>query len=224
LSLHSIIKLDGCAPSANGAVSHVYDHPEHVDLLVKIIKPKPARRMQVKAVSRYGRRRRYIHLLKYWRCLEEQAAILAAQGTIPAHLEVVLGYVETDLGIGLMVRKETYRGQIAPTLSVLIRQGRFDAPMRRKLCGFLAWLKASPIIVNDLRPENVVLSDARHPDGCFVLIDGYGDTGFLPVKGWFDSVNRFTKRMKIARLERMLGRTAETRGSGTIWYRPANDM
>lgn len=199
-----MIVLSGVKPLVAGGKSDVYTHPTDKSLLIKVMRPKTVERAIERASFLRGRRKRYYHLLNYWRCLEEQTAVLATEGHIPPHLEEVVGFVETDLGIGLVVRGETYRGQLAPTLRSIMKAGQFTEDMLRKADEFFDWLLSSPIIINDMKPVNLVFSEGRDGLERFVLIDGYGETAAIPVKSWFPWLNRAAKRKKIRKIRSLL--------------------
>lgn len=199
-----MIYLKDRAPVAAGNNSEVYRHPEDETTLVKVVKPEAIARANTRWDFFRGRRRRYFHLKNFMRVLEEQIAVLAAEGRASPHLEEVIGLVETDLGPGLMVRCETYQGEIAPTLHKIMTDGGLKDHMRQPLEAFLAWLEASPIVANDTGVGNMVLSDRRDGELRVVMIDGYGETAAIPLKSWSRWLNRHDKRRKCDSLRRRL--------------------
>jgi hypothetical protein len=199
-----MIEIGGATPLVVGGKSRVYKHPADETLLVKILRPEALERGLKRATFWRGRRRRYFHLLNYCRSIEEHAAVLAAGRQHPPHLERVVGLAETDLGIGLVVRGEFYRGALAPSLRSIMKAGKVTEEIIEKLDEFFEWLLDSPIIVNDMKPINLVLSQGRDGRERFVLIDGYGETAAIPVKSWFPALNRYAKRRKAEKLRLLL--------------------
>lgn len=182
--------LAGQAPIASGGKSDVYEHPQYRDILVKVIRE---RRVQYRLAKMIGRRRRFGYILDYLRCIEQQAAVWASEGDSARCLERAHGFIATDYGIGLLVNAERLGEELAPTLGSLVRNGQMNDSLTNKLYQFFNLLIDSPVVINDLAFENVVLSE--EPDGVtrFILIDGYGDTAFIPIRSWSNWVNRRSK-------------------------------
>ncbi|WP_102959906.1 YrbL family protein [Mangrovicella endophytica] len=195
-----MIILKGRQPAASGGINDVYLHPNDDSLLIKVTRDHAVARAAKKSAFFYGPERRYRHLKNFLRPLREQVALRAATGCGSAHLETLIGLTETDLGIGLIVKAETRDGRLAPTLDGLLKSSTFDAAMREELDRFCAWVVESPIVLNDLRARNLVYVDDPSGGGRFVMIDGYGETGAIPMKSWLGWLNRRSKRRDVARL------------------------
>ena len=69
---------------------------------------------------------------------------------------------------------------------------------------FFHWLERSPLVVNELGIDNLVLSDRQPGRLRIVLIDGYGENAAIPLKSWSQSLNRFDKRQKADKLRSRL--------------------
>jgi hypothetical protein len=122
----------------------------------------------------------------------------------PDFLEKVVGFADTDLGLGYVVRAERDRdGRYAQTLAALIHSEGFDSKAREELDIFFASLRSTPAIVGDLTARNVAWAYTPERGEHFVLIDGLGDKGWPPFQRirW---VARRTKERHIARIERQV--------------------
>ncbi len=107
----------------------------------------------------------------------------------------MVGVQETDLGLGLVV--EGYfdsKGQLAPTLSTLLKKERFTNKHLEKLRVFLDNITESELIVGDLNSRNIIFATLPDQDGKFVLIDGLGDKTFLPMQKWFARLKKRNKK------------------------------
>ena len=59
-------------------------------------------------------------------------------------------------GSGQPGRESNADGELAPSLSSLVIEGKFDQRARAHLDEFYAWLLASPVVVRDLSAHNIV--------------------------------------------------------------------
>jgi len=199
-----MIHLADSVPVASGNNSAVYRHPDDASILVKVVRPEALKRYEARWAFLRGRRRRFSHLKNFIRVLEEQVALYAAEGRSSRHLEEVIGLTDTDVGPGLAVRCETFKGEMAPTLASLVKSRQLDERVLPLLEEFYGWLERSPIVANDLGIDNLVLSDRLTGRPRIVLIDGYGENAAIPLKSWSQSLNRFDKRQKADKLRSRL--------------------
>lgn len=179
-----MLLLSETTPIAAGGRRYVYRHPDDPDLLVKIIQPKHRERMAARHGKSWKPVGRYRELTEFLREIHEHLAAVAAHGSTPPFLNEVAGVVDTDVGPGIVVRAVLGSdGELAPTLRQLIAAGTFGPREQRLFDAFIAALMASPVVVSDMRADNVVLADGTEPR--FVLIDGLGDNTLLKLKSMF---------------------------------------
>jgi hypothetical protein len=183
---------------AAGSTRNVYRHPDNPSLLVKVIRPSAIEERFGTGAPWYKfKRRRYRHLIAYLREIREQIAVHAMGGDYPPFLQKIVGIVETDMGMGFVVEAVLGRdGNFAPTVADLIRRGQLDRRIRAMLDQFLEELVASPVIVADLNPSNVVLGFTPERGEHFVLIDGIGFKNIIPLERMSTYVNRWGKARK----------------------------
>jgi hypothetical protein len=183
---------------ASGSSRNVYRHPHDPSLLVKVIRPAAIEERFGSGAPWYkSRRRRYRHLIPYLREIREQIAVHALGSGHPPFLQKIVGIVETDMGMGFVVEAVLGRdGNFAPTVAGLIYRGQFDRRARAKLDRFLEDLLASPVIVADLNPSNVVLGYTPEHGEHFVLIDGIGFKNLIPLQRMSTHINRWGKARK----------------------------
>src|SRR5688572_28848487 len=93
-----LVLLSGLQPLAYGRCRAVYRHPENPRWLIKIIRPDtPPRDAWYKARRRYG------PFLPTLRELKEFLSIHARRPEDNALVESIVGFVQTDLGLGFIV-------------------------------------------------------------------------------------------------------------------------
>jgi hypothetical protein len=136
-------------------------------------------------------------------------------------VQTIIGFVETDLGMGVMSRAVRGReGGLAPSLWLLAAQGRITGAVKRDLDVFFNWLLNSPVVIGDLNAGNLVYGyDPEHGDH-FVIIDGLGDKNLIPLNSISDRLNRWSKTRRIRRIKAEVARLT-ARFSGEPVRRPS---
>lgn len=192
-----LVLLSGLQPVARGRCRAVYRHPENPRWLIKIIHPGgPPRDAWYKAKRRYG------PFLPTLREVKEFLSIHARRPEDSALVENIVGFVQTDLGLGFIVDMLAGpAGEPAPTVATLVRSGGFGPSEGSALDTFFNRLMDSSLIIGDLHLRNVVYAhDGRSGESRFVLVDGIGDKLFIPLNTMSRTFNRWTKRRRIRRM------------------------
>ena len=191
---------------AAGHTRDVYRHPDDAALLIKVIRPSAIEQRYGRGAPWYKfKRRRYRHLIAYLREVREQIAVQAVGGAHPPFLQKIVGFVETDMGMGLVVEAvRAADGTSAPTVAELAGQGALDPARLADLDRFLEEMVNSPVIVADLNPYNVVYGRATSGADHFVLIDGIGHKNLIPLERMSAQVNRWSKVRKADRFRQMV--------------------
>ena len=193
------IQLKNTEPLAKGRSRLVFQHPDHEDYLIKVIRQDSVEDRFGKGTKWYKKQRRHRHLISYQREISEYLVTRAAQDTAPNFLQKIIGFCETDLGLGLvtgLVRSTD--GKLAPTLATLISEGCYNHSIEKDLSLILSRILESDIVVSDLNLGNFVHDGER-----FVLIDGIGNNNPLPFKIISKRLNR---RSKLSRFQRLYER------------------
>ena len=210
-----MIKLQGAEIIAAGNTRDVYRHPDDPALLIKVIRPSAIQKRYGSGAPWYKfKRRRYRHLIAVLREVREQIAVQAAGGAHPRFLQKIVGFAETDFGMGLVVEAvRTREGGYGPTVATLASKGLMDAPTIKALDRFLEEVIASPAIVADLNPFNVVYCDMPPDEPHFVLIDGIGHKNVIPLERMSAAINRWSKVRKVARFREILAQRIASPGN-----------
>lgn len=199
--MESIIHLKDTQPIAQGRMRLVYDYPGDPDLLIKVIRPDAIDSRWGEGQPWYKTKRRHGHYISYLREIDEYIALYSSEGCRSSFTQKVHGLVETDLGLGLVIYAVRDRqGNLAPTLTTLVRSGTFDAKASTALEEFFDLLIASDVIIADLHGGNLVYTWTQERGDHFVMIDGLGLSTIAPFKAIFRSVNR---RSKLKRIEKL---------------------
>jgi hypothetical protein len=200
------LQLSRLQPIARGGSRLVYEHPHDPDALIKVAR---ADRLRIRSW-----RRQWLSGLSAESCFRRRAlrevdeflSLYVHCGDVPSFVAPILGLVNTDVGIGLVVARMRARdGSIAPSVGDIVeREGLTDAlrDQIRRLCDLL---ESTDLIVNDLRPANLVRAwDAVNGER-LVLVDGLGDKTLVPIDSLSPFARRVNRRRRVRRLVKRLG-------------------
>jgi hypothetical protein len=213
-----MLNLAQLTPLAIGNVRAIYQHPQHADLLIKVIRAEAIARRWDAPGQWLKRLPRARHYSGFVRELKEYIAIQARypQGVPP--LARMTGIVETDLGLGLVCEKVVAPdGSMAPSLhAIYLRNGGASDWTDAALENLLADLLRYNVIVGDLHAGNIVFgSDSRGGERHLVLVDGFGEKNVLPRNSMSRWLNQRNTRRLYRRLRKILTRPTATWG-GTV--------
>jgi hypothetical protein len=150
-------------------------------------------------VSFRAARERYLQTVILLRELREHILLRVGDPTPPWFLQKIVGFADTSLGLGFVVKAERGPdGNYADSLSAISKSGHMDGAMRTQLDEFFEALLASPVVAGDIRLSNIVYAHNPERGGHFVLIDGLGDKTGIPIQRLIPGLNRFLKRRRIA--------------------------
>jgi hypothetical protein len=207
------LHLADLEPIARGRMRLVFRHPHDPSLLIKVIRPDVIDQRWGSGQKWYKKRRRYRQYISYIRECEEYIAGYASVGHSLPFAQKITGFVETDLGLGMVMEAALDSdGNLAPTLREIATKEPFGEDVRRELDDFIRQIMESNVVVADCNPANVVRAYTPGKGHRFVLIDGLGVSTILPLKLLSPAFNRMSKRARIRglwqKLDRILARHA----------------
>jgi hypothetical protein len=177
----SMLVLAGCTPIGAGTMRFVYAHPHNPDALVKVIRSDMLQ-------SRWGGRKHWLkrrararQFTVYLREIKEYVA-LRARDPLAAPITRVLGLVETDQGLGMVVESVRGRdGGLAPTLADLYARDGYLPWMREAMDALFDELIRCGVVLSDSHPCNFVYGSTGDEPPRFVMVDGFGEKNVLPL-------------------------------------------
>lgn len=191
----------------------VFRHPDEPRWVVKVIRPDVIEERFGGGISWYKFKRRYGRYISYVREIQEYIAVWSEQGAALSFLQKVIGLVDTDLGLGLVLEAGLDReGNLAPHVAALIERGEFTSKVRGDLEAFMRQLESCDVIVSDMNVGNMVYAYTEELGDHFVLIDGLGVNNILPLKTLSRRLNLRSKRKRFARLYMRIGQRLEKAG------------
>lgn len=176
-----LVELKNARPLASGAYRDVFQHPRDDGLLIKVIKPIFAER----DARRANWFERWQGLGAYKSLMREIEKYLILRGRGQHDLPFIqhfAGIVETDLGLGMVVRKVRARdGGIAPTIAEIVRIRGLDPDLVARIDALRDDVIRHHVVFGDISANNIVeAADAEHAHR-LVIIDGLSDRLWLPV-------------------------------------------
>ncbi|MFT3990117.1 MAG: YrbL family protein [Luteolibacter sp.] len=195
------IKLLDQDPIARGRMRLVYAYPGDSDRLIKVIRPDVIDERWGSGQPWYKAQRRFRQYISYMREIAEYVATYAKYGKSLPFTQKVLGLVETDMGLGLVLEAvRDQSGNLAPSLSSLVNGKKFTEEVGGALEEFIRQILETDIVIADLHGGNIVYTYDDIRGNHFVMIDGLGLSNILPFKTVFKSFNRRSKLRHITRL------------------------
>jgi len=209
----SLLALASATPLYEGNNRVCYLHPRDPSLLVKIIKPSA----EPHALRRRTRKfqRRLLPLRHYDiqdREIRAYRVLLRRVGPeVETFIPPVHGMVQSDLGPCLVT--DFVRGADgAPGIALpdLIRQG-YDAEAMESVERLRRFVLDKGVAACDFSPPNVVF--ARNAAGMLEakLVDGFGNTDYIPGWQWSLSIARRGARRAVRKFDRKLALLMEER-------------
>ena len=176
-----LVELKAARPLASGAYRDVFQHPGDDGLLIKVIKPLFAER----DARRDNWFEKWQGLGAYKSLMREIEKYLVLRGRGQHDLPFIqhfAGIVETDLGLGMVVRKVRARdGGLAPTLAEIVRTRGLDPDLVARIDALRDDVIRHHVVFGDISANNIVeAADAEHSHR-LVIIDGLNDRLWLPV-------------------------------------------
>jgi hypothetical protein len=198
--LQPSIELKGARPLVSGAYRDVYQHPLDDDLLIKTIKRLVIERY-VERANWYRARFGTGHYKNFLREIEEYLVLRRrGQHSLP-FIQHFAGVVETDLGLGIVVRKVRGRdGSLAPTLTRLVSDRGMNADLTAQISVLRDNVVREHIVFGDVSANNIVASDDAEHGRRLVIIDGLSDQLWLPVNSMSRWINRVYCDRRFARM------------------------
>ncbi|MBT5927247.1 MAG: hypothetical protein HOH33_11570 [Verrucomicrobia bacterium] len=191
-----MLDLKHLKPFAVGGTRRCYVHPDHSERCVKVLRPDrtpEARRALAKGWRRFRGLNGYDDQwkeLKTYRFLEAKK-----NPKIWEHVPRYFGTVETDQGLGIVTEifrnhDGAYPGNLEQVLPNGLNQG-ISAAVEE----FKTWLREVLFLSRDLLPHNIIAVEFAHGQYRLVIVDGIGNSEFIPVSDWI----QFLARQKIER-------------------------
>jgi hypothetical protein len=126
-----------------------------------------------------------------------------------------VGVVETDFGVGMVVRKVRDRdGRLAPTVSAVVERIGLTDELRAQIADLFAEVIRHHVVFGDIRSINILQANDDEHGNRLVIIDGLGDYLWLPVNTWSRLAYRIYCERRLARAMEKLESIDRARTAG----------
>ncbi|MDA8712544.1 PhoP regulatory network YrbL family protein [Alphaproteobacteria bacterium] len=201
-----MVDLSKSVPFAEGGRRICYQHPENPDLCIKVSKPDTI--ITRRANMPLHRRLRPLSAfddnhdeIKGYRQLVVKRAVGDENAPLWQHVPKCYGFVETNIGLGLVSDFYHTHNKPAPTVQQLLYDNGLTPELQAALDEFAQFLSDSLLVTRAIIPHNIVFA----ADGRIKLIDGIGGRNLIPIAEFFPfpSYNIFAKRKAQKRIKDM---------------------
>ena len=183
-----VIYLDSSLLIGTGSNRACYRHPDDENKCIKVT-------LQGKLPRRHQNPREF----KYYRLLEKR-------GIDWEQIARCYGWVETNLGMGLVFRRViAHDGSSLPNLQQACEQGWVERDhLFNELQSLKNWLMKHAIIVSDLKLENMIYVPHNEPGRRIVLVDGVNNRNAIKLANYLFPLARSKMRRVWDRFSRRL--------------------
>ena len=201
MTTSDILQLSDLEPFAIGGTRRCFVHPDYANRCIKVLRSDrtpEARRAIASGWRRYKRLRDFDDQWKERTVYE----YLLREGTQSwSHVPEYFGCVQTDLGLGIVTALfRDHDGGFSKNLEELIPGGISDC-LAAAIIEFKEWLRATLFLSRDLLPHNIIAvaeSDERYR---LVIVDGIGNSEFIPISTWFKGFARMKIERKLLKFD-----------------------
>ena len=199
------VELRSQEPFAIGGTRLCYLHPTDENRCIKVLRSDrtPSERRKLATGMRKFRS------LRHWDDqLKEQMAyreLMTRHGdALWEHVPKFHEVVATDLGLGIVTTVfRNFNGDFPLNLDQQIPLG-IDSPLKVAIDEFKKWLRSELVLTRNLLPHNII-AVRESVDRCrLVVVDGLGNSEWIPIASWFKSVARLKIERKISRFEQRI--------------------
>ena len=196
-----MLTLDDIEPFAVGGTRRCYVHPDDETLCIKVLRPDRTPRARRDLVTGW---RRFKRLPSF----DDQQKELKAYGHLKRrgqldwnHVPRFYGAVDTDQGIGIVTALfRDWNGGYPKNLEELLPAGMTDA-LDAAIREFKDWLRRELFLTRDLLPHNIIAVADSPERYRLVIVDGIGNSEFVPLSHWFNCCARAKIERKIRKFD-----------------------
>lgn len=198
----SLLELDSRTPFNIGGTRRCYVHPDDPDKCVKVLRPDRTAERRKATVTGW---RKFKPLSSFDDQLKEQRAYeqicRAKDPRIFNHVPRYYGVLQTDLGVGIVTQLyRNFDGKFPVTLEELLLDP-VSKSLERAVAEFKDWLRSVRFLTRDLLPHNIIAVWTDPGSVQLVIVDGLGNSEFVPISNWFGSVASRKIDRKIEKFE-----------------------
>ena len=210
-----MLNLCALEPFAVGGTRRCYIHPEDASRCVKVLRPDRTPSARRAVATGWRRFKRLANFDDQRKEIEAYRRLKRSGQLDYTHVPRFYGTVDTDQGVGIVTALfRNFDDGFPRNLEELLPLGTTDA-LERAIDEFKQWLRRELFLTRDLLPHNIIAVADSPERYRLVVVDGIGNSEFLPLSHWFKWSARAKIERKIRKFDyrvRILlpGRTGDT--------------
>lgn len=197
-----MLKLKNSRPLFVGGTRYVFQHPQHANRCVKVLRPDrtgAARKVLRKDFKRYLPERFLDDQLKEIKAYRE--LLTRASETLWRYVPRYHGTEDTDMGVGIVTQlMRNGDGSWPQNLEQMLVNGK-DPALQAGIDEFTEAVGKLRILSRDLLPHNIIAVKEEHGYRV-MLVDGIGNAELIPLSTWSGFFARRKTQRKIRRFRR----------------------
>ncbi|EED33331.1 conserved hypothetical protein [gamma proteobacterium NOR5-3] len=194
-----MLKLKNSRPLFVGGTRYVFQHPQHANRCVKVLRPDrtgAARKVLRKDFKRYLPERFLDDQLKEIKAYRE--LLTRASETLWRYVPRYHGTEDTDMGVGIVTQlMRNGDGSWPQNLEQMLVNGK-DPALQAGIDEFTEAVGKLRILSRDLLPHNIIAVKEEHGYRV-MLVDGIGNAELIPLSTWSGFFARRKTQRKIRR-------------------------
>jgi len=196
-----MLALKDLEPFAIGGTRRCYVHPDEETRCVKVLRADrtpEARRREARGWRRLKRLRNFDD---QWKETKAYRHLRRRDQLDYSHVPRFYGTVATDQGTGVVTALyRDWDGAFPKNLEELLPSGMSPA-IHAAIGEFKRWLRRELFLTRDLLPHNII-AVAENPERYrLIIVDGIGNSEFVPLSHWFACFARLKIERKIRKFD-----------------------
>ena len=196
------MSLQQHTPFAVGGTRLCFVHPHDSNKCIKVLRhdrTPQARRKLTKGIKKFRPKKHWDDQRKELNAYQQ--LLQRDTEAVWYHIPEFFGSVKTDLGLGIVTQVfRSHDGNFPRNLEQEVPFG-IDDSLRAGLAEFKRWLRQELVVTRDLLPHNIIVVRESEEHCRLMIVDGLGNSEWIPVSTWFRSFARRKIERKIAKLE-----------------------
>ena len=195
------ILLSDLEPFAIGGTRKCFVHPEDANRCIKVLRPDRTPEARRAIASGWRRYKRLRDFDDQWKERKVYEYLLRVGTQSWRHVPEYFGRVQTDQGLGIVTALfRDYDGGFPKNLEQLVPSGISES-LEKAIIEFKGWLRETLFLSRDLLPHNIIaVADSDHSYQ-LVIVDGIGNSEFIPISSWFKRSARRKIERKITKFD-----------------------
>lgn len=205
----SILITDDLELLGQGTQKLVYAHPNHLDKVIKLMKPENATSDGGRATQNRWRSHRSQGIYRQFRRELLQYLQLCknsySERKFIFPVETVYGFVGTDKGLGLITEKIISPTGSPLTLEHLVAYKMFGKKQQKALGKFFDDCCRYHVVFGEVNIGGIMYTEQRQGYPEFVLVDGIGEKLIIPFRAMSKTINTRNIRKVEQRIKEQIG-------------------